>query len=164
MTLVAVPAGYFLLPNSRSETPSPLDPLGAVLSIVGLGSLVYAIIEAPAVGWSDPEVVGAFAVAVLALSAFVGWQLRSEHPMLDVRFFQNRRFTAASMAITMVFFALFGSMFVITQRDGAPVSERSERARRRGLSGGGAWGADGAHWCSATIEVLGVVDDAMEHQ
>lgn len=115
VTLVALPAGYFLLPNSRSETPTKLDPVGAVLSIVGLVSLVYGIIEAPVVGWSDPEVVGSFAVAVVALSTFVWWQLRSDHPMLDVRFFQNRRFTAASMAVTMVFFALFGSMFVITQ-------------------------------------------------
>ncbi len=115
VTLVALPAGYFLLPNSRSETPQRLDPVGAVLSIVGLVSLVYAIIEAPVAGWSDPEVVGSFAVALVVLSAFVWWQLRSDHPMLDVRFFQNRRFTAASMAVTMVFFALFGSMFVITQ-------------------------------------------------
>ncbi|WCO66388.1 DHA2 family efflux MFS transporter permease subunit [Iamia majanohamensis] len=115
VTLVALPAGYFLLPNSRSETPQRLDPVGAVLSIVGLVALVYAIIEAPVVGWSDPEVAGAGVVALVVLSAFVWWQLRSDHPMLDVRFFQNRRFTAASMAVTMVFFALFGSMFVITQ-------------------------------------------------
>ena len=115
VTLVALPAGYFLLPNSRSATPSPIDPVGAVLSIVGLGTLVYAIIEAPAVGWADPEVLGSFAVAAVVLGTFVWWQLRSEHPMLDVRFFQDRRFTAASLAVTMVFFALFGSMFVITQ-------------------------------------------------
>ena len=115
VTLVALPAGYFLLPNSRSETPQRLDPVGAVLSIVGLVALVYAIIEAPVVGWSDPEVAGAGVVALVVLSAFVWWQLRSDHPMLDVRFFQNRRFTAASLAVTMVFFALFGSMFVITQ-------------------------------------------------
>lgn len=115
VTLIALPAGYFLLPNSRSETPTPLDPVGAVLSIVGLVALVFAIIEAPTKGWAAPEVVGSFAVAAVGLGAFVWWQLRSEHPMLDVRFFQNRRFTAASLAVTMVFFALFGSMFVITQ-------------------------------------------------
>jgi predicted MFS family arabinose efflux permease len=115
VTLVALPAGYFLLPNSRAETSSKIDPVGAVLSIVGLVALVFAIIEAPVKGWSDPTVASAFVVAVTVLGTFVWWQLRSDHPMLDVRFFQNRRFTAASLAVTMVFFALFGSMFVITQ-------------------------------------------------
>ena len=49
------------------------------------------------------------------LAGFVVWELHSDHPMLDVRFFENRRFTAANVAITLVFFAMFGSMFLITQ-------------------------------------------------
>ena len=52
---------------------------------------------------------------MLVLAGFVGWELHSDHPMLDVRFFENRRFTAANIAITMTFFALYGSMFLITQ-------------------------------------------------
>ena len=43
------------------------------------------------------------------------WELHSDHPMLDVRFFQNPRFTAAQLAITLVFFAMFGSLFFLTQ-------------------------------------------------
>ena len=112
---IALPAGYYLLPNSKAEHSSRLDPVGAVLSVVGLVSLVWAIIEAPAKGWTAPDVLTAFAVAAVALSSFVWWQLNSDHPMLDVRIFENRRFTAASLAITMTFFAMFGSMFLLTQ-------------------------------------------------
>jgi EmrB/QacA subfamily drug resistance transporter len=112
---IALPAGYYLLPNSKAEHSSRLDPVGAVLSVVGLISLVWAIIEAPGKGWTAPEVLTAFAVAAVALSSFVWWQLHSDHPMLDVRIFENRRFTAASVAITLTFFAMFGSMFLLTQ-------------------------------------------------
>lgn len=112
---VALPAGYFLLPDSKAENAPKLDLLGAVLSVIGLVSLVYAIIEAPAEGWLDPTVLTAFGVGVVTIALFIWWQITTDHPMLDVRFFQNRRFTAANVAITLTFFALFGSMFVITQ-------------------------------------------------
>ncbi|MCU1358250.1 MAG: drug resistance transporter [Acidimicrobiales bacterium] len=112
---LALPAGYFLLPNSRAENSPKLDPLGAVLSIIGLVSLVWAIIEAPAKGWTATPVVGAFGIGVIAMAAFIWWQTTTDHPMLDVRFFQNRRFSAANLAITLTFFAMFGSMFVLTQ-------------------------------------------------
>ncbi|MEO6628317.1 MAG: DHA2 family efflux MFS transporter permease subunit, partial [Aquihabitans sp.] len=112
---IALPAGYFLLPDSKAENAPKLDPFGAVLSIVGLVSLVYAIIEAPAEGWLAPTVLTAFGIGVVAIGVFVWWQMTTDDPMLDVRFFQNPRFTAANVAITLTFFAMFGSMFVITQ-------------------------------------------------
>jgi MFS family permease len=89
--------------------------MGALLSIVGLVLVLWAIIEAPTQGWTEPPVVTAFAAGILVLAGFVAWELHTDHPMLDVRFFENRRFTAANIAITMTFFALFGSMFLITQ-------------------------------------------------
>ena len=76
---------------------------------------MWAIIEAPGRGWTDPGVLAGFAAAVLALGAFARWQLRSAHPMLDVRLFRNPRFSASSLAISLAFFALFGMMFFITQ-------------------------------------------------
>jgi EmrB/QacA subfamily drug resistance transporter len=112
---VALPAGYFLLPNSRAEDSPKLDPLGAVLSIVALVALVWAIIEAPAKGWTAPEVLAAFALGSVTMAVFIWWQATTEHPMLDVRFFKNPRFSAANLAITLTFFAMFGSMFVLTQ-------------------------------------------------
>jgi hypothetical protein len=86
-----------------------------MLSIAALVTLVYGIIEAPANGWTDPLILGAFGVAAVLAVAFIWWERRVEHPMLRMEFFRNPRFSAASGAITMVFFALFGSVFLLTQ-------------------------------------------------
>jgi EmrB/QacA subfamily drug resistance transporter len=112
---VALIAGYFLVPTSKDPNQGRLDPLGAVLSVIGLGALLFGIIEGPAKGWSDPLVVGGFVVGVAAITSFILWELHTDHPMLDMRFFRNRRFTAANSAITLTFFAMFGSMFLMTQ-------------------------------------------------
>src|SRR5205823_7627876 len=69
----------------------------------------------PTDGWTSDPILGALAVAVLALTAFVAWERRVEYPMLDVRFFRNPRFTAASLTVTLVFFALVGFIFLATQ-------------------------------------------------
>jgi EmrB/QacA subfamily drug resistance transporter len=111
----ALVAGRFVLPPSRDPDAPRLDPIGALLSIGGLVALLWAIIEAPTKGWTDSSVVAGFVLGVVVLSSFVAWELHSDHPMLDVRFFENRRFSAANAAITMVFFAMFGSMFLTTQ-------------------------------------------------
>jgi predicted MFS family arabinose efflux permease len=66
-------------------------------------------------GWGDTLVLAAFAASAVALTFFVAWELHVAEPMLDMRFFRNPRFTAANSAITMTFFALFGSMFLMTQ-------------------------------------------------
>ncbi len=86
-----------------------------VLSVIGLASLVWAIIEAPNKGWGSPLTLGAFALAVVTLSLFLAWELRVEEPMLNLQFFRNPRFTAASATITLAFFALFGFVFLSTQ-------------------------------------------------
>jgi len=113
--MVALVGGWFLLPSSRDADAPRLDLVGAGLSIVGLVAVLWAIIEAPAKGWGEPSVVGALVLGVVVLAAFVLWELVSAHPMLDVRFFKNRRFSAANAAITLVFFAMFGQMFLATQ-------------------------------------------------
>src|SRR3954452_13676204 len=65
--------GYFLLPESKDPTHSALDPVGAVLSIVALGSILWAVIEAPGHGWGAPEIVGAFALGAVLLVTFLVW-------------------------------------------------------------------------------------------
>ena len=115
IVILALVGGRLFVPDSKDPSPRGLDLTGAVLSILGLVTLVWAIIEAPGRGWGSSTTLAAFVVAAVFLGAFVAWELRSDHPMLDVHFFQNPRFTAASMAVTMVFFALFGSMFLMTQ-------------------------------------------------
>jgi EmrB/QacA subfamily drug resistance transporter len=112
---VALVAGYFLIPASREKLHTALDPLGALLSIAGLTALVYGIIEAPNKGWLSAQTLATFAGAIVILVGFVAWQLKAKEPMLDLRFFRNPRFTAATTAISMVFFAMFGSYFIFTQ-------------------------------------------------
>ncbi len=115
IVIVALVAGRFLVPTSRNPERPRIDVLGALLSIVGLGALVASIIEAPSHGWTDPLILVGFAVAVLALVGFVAWERHTPEPMLDVRFFANPRFSAASVTVTLVFFALFGFIFLSTQ-------------------------------------------------
>jgi EmrB/QacA subfamily drug resistance transporter len=112
---VGLLAGVFLIPDSKDPHPQRLDPVGALLSIVGLATLLYAIIEGPDLGWTDSTTLSAFAVGGVILATFFWWELRSDHPMLDLRFFKNPRFSVASGAIALTFFAMFGSIFLMTQ-------------------------------------------------
>jgi len=114
IVVAAIAAGLVLVPESRDPILRRLDPVGAVLSVVGLTALVWSIIEAPAHGWTSAGVLGGFAFATVAVAAFVAWELRTEHPMLPLRFFRNARFSAASVSIGLVFFALFGVIFFLT--------------------------------------------------
>jgi len=115
VVVVALVAGRWLVPRSRDPQRSELDPMGAGLSIVGFGALLFAIIEGPNLGWSDPLVASSFAVAAVSLVVFGIWELRSEHPMLDLTFFKDPRFSAASGAIAVVFLVMFGTFFLMTQ-------------------------------------------------
>jgi Major Facilitator Superfamily. len=83
--------------------------------MAGLGSLLWAIIEAPVHGWKALETLVAFAVGILLIIGFLAWEFHTSHPMLQMDFFKKARFSAANASITTVFFALFGSMFMITQ-------------------------------------------------
>lgn len=112
---LALAAGIFLIPDSRDPDSRPLDPLGSLLSVLALVALLFAIIEGPDHGWTAPPVLAGFGAAIVLFTLFVSWELRVEHPVLDIRFFQNPRFTAASLTITLTFFALFGSTFLLTQ-------------------------------------------------
>jgi MFS transporter, DHA2 family, multidrug resistance protein len=111
----ALVLGAFILPSSKDPNPQRLDVPGALLSIVGLATLLFGIIEGPARGWTDSLVVGGFVVGLAFLGAFVWWELHTSTPMLDMRFFRNPRFSVANGAITMTFFAMFGSLFLMTQ-------------------------------------------------
>ena len=102
------------VPTSRDPSTPTLDGVGLILSTVGIGLLVYTIIEAPGRGWSAPASVAGFAGAIVVLAAFAMWERRVRAPMLDVRLFGNLRFSAASASVTVAFFTLFGFIFMIT--------------------------------------------------
>jgi EmrB/QacA subfamily drug resistance transporter len=112
---VGLIGGWFLVPDSRDPSAPRLDPVGALLSIVGLSALLYGVIEAPTHGWTATSTEAAFATGIVVLGSFLLWEMRSSHPMLDLRFFRNPRFTAASGAITFTFMTLFGTLFLLTQ-------------------------------------------------
>ncbi len=115
IALVALVAGLWLVPDSADPKEAVLDPRGALLSVAGLGSLIYAIIEAPEHGWSSPETLAVSALAIGLLSAFVWWELRAPHPMLDVRLFKIRSFALGSSTITLQYMAMYGLFFALAQ-------------------------------------------------
>lgn len=113
--VVACLIGAFaLVPNSRDPDSSKLDLPGTGLSIAGLSAVIWALIEAPEHGWSSPIILAAFAAGAAIIAAFIAWERRTDHPMLDVSVFRNLRFSAASISIACVFFALMGVMYVLT--------------------------------------------------
>jgi EmrB/QacA subfamily drug resistance transporter len=115
LAVVTAAAAYVLVPESRDPAVPPLDFPGLGLSVAMLSALVYTIIEAPELGWSSARTLGGFALSGLLLVAFVVVERRVAHPMLDLGLFRDRRFSAASGAVTVTFFALFGFIFLITQ-------------------------------------------------
>ena len=89
---VAIIGCMVFVPTSRDPKESPLDPIGALLSIAGLGALLYGVIEAPDNGWTAPHVLAGLGLGVLFLGLFAAWEAHTPHPMLDVKFFKNPRF------------------------------------------------------------------------
>ncbi len=115
IALIAAFGALVFISPSRPESSARLDRGGLVLSVVMLGALVYTIIEAPDHGWTAPRTVAGFGIALAAAVAFVVWEGRQTDPLIDVSLFANLRFSAASGAVTVAFFALFGFIFLITQ-------------------------------------------------
>lgn len=104
-----------VVPESRASGSKRLDLVGTVLAAAGLVALVDAIIEAPSRGWTSIGTLGEAALALALLGWFVVFELRSDHPLIDLRIFKQRAFAASAGAVTVIFFSLFGSLFALTQ-------------------------------------------------
>ncbi|QGG93939.1 DHA2 family efflux MFS transporter permease subunit [Actinomarinicola tropica] len=115
IVLLAIVLGMAIVPTSKDATETPLDPWGSLLSTAGLAALLFGIIEGPERGWTDPITLAAFAVGVVALASFITWERRTDHPMLPIRFFADRRFSVGAGVILLVFMAMFGLFFISTQ-------------------------------------------------
>lgn len=115
VVVVAIIGGLLFIPTSRDPATPPVDFGGLVLSAIGVTALVYTIIEAPVYGWTNGRTIAGFAIAAVVIGAFIWWEQRRAHPMLDLSVFLNRRFSGGSLAITAGFLTLFGFIFVITQ-------------------------------------------------
>ena len=115
VAVVAMTAGFVLVPESRDPEAKTIDLVGAAISMATLGLLIYTIIEAPAQGWLDPIVLAGFGVSFVLGAAFVWYELRVEHPMLDVRYFKNARLSAGAGSVGLAFMAMMAVMFILTQ-------------------------------------------------
>jgi EmrB/QacA subfamily drug resistance transporter len=115
-----VPVGLLLLPLATrlSESHGPdkaLDLPGLALGSAGLLGVVWGLVNGNGDGWTSPQVVGALAGGLALLAAFVAWELRAREPMLPMRFFRDRAFAAANGASLLMYFGMFGSIFLLTQ-------------------------------------------------
>ena len=112
---IALVGGFRFVPDSRDPAAPRVDVPGALLSIAGLATVLWGLIEGPTHGWTSPAVLGAFAVGLALVAGFLWWEQHTDQPMLDIGFFRNPRFSAASLAITLTFMALMGVIFGLTQ-------------------------------------------------
>ncbi len=115
VVLIGIAGTLTLMSESRDANPGRTDPVGAVLSIVGLATLVYGIIEAPNSGWTAPETFLRVGIGLAAMAAFIAWELHYHSPMFDLGLFGRPAFGATSFAETAAHFALIGGMFGMTQ-------------------------------------------------
>ncbi len=104
-----------LVPESKNTAALRPDLIGALMSIAGLGLLLWSLIEAPSYGWSSARVVAAGAGGLAVLAGFVVLERASSHPMVNLRFFRNPRFSGAVGSVGLLTFGLFGALFVLTQ-------------------------------------------------
>jgi EmrB/QacA subfamily drug resistance transporter len=116
-----VPIGIALVPLALlrlRETYGPdkaLDLPGLGLASAGLFGIVYGLVNGNADGWTSPSIVGSLTAGAVLLAGFVGWELRAAEPMLPLRFFRDRAFSAANTASLLMYFGMFGSIFLLTQ-------------------------------------------------
>jgi EmrB/QacA subfamily drug resistance transporter len=115
-----VPIGLVLLPLARvlPESHGPdraLDLPGLGLASGGLFGLVWGLVHGNADGWASPQIAGSLAAGAVLLAAFVAWEARTPTPMLPLRFFKDRAFSAANGASLAMYFGMFGSVFLLSQ-------------------------------------------------
>jgi MFS family permease len=110
---VALAATGRWVPESRHPRPGPPDRAGMWAVTCGMGALVWSIIQGPVRGWTDPAIAAGFTLAVLAFAFLPWWEKRHPEPLLPPRLFAERRFTSVA-ALAWMFFALFGSLLLLT--------------------------------------------------
>jgi EmrB/QacA subfamily drug resistance transporter len=116
-----VPIGLLLIPLARlrlTETRGPNDTLdlpGLGLASAGLFGIVWGLVRGNQVGWGSLEIVAMLTVGLVVLGLFLLWESRAPAPMLPLRFFRSRTFSAANAASLLMFFGMFGSIFLLAQ-------------------------------------------------
>ncbi len=115
MAVFGIALNIAIVPNTRSSETHSIDWVGGVLSALGVGGIVLGVHEGPEIGWTDPitllGLIGGFA----AMAGFVAWELRQDHPLLDLRIFSNRRLAAGAFSLLTLFALLFGAFLAVIQ-------------------------------------------------
>jgi EmrB/QacA subfamily drug resistance transporter len=112
--LAAIVLTALFVPESRAPHPRRVDPVGQLLVIVALASLVYGIIEGPGAGWTAPKIIACFAVFAAALAGLIAYEPRREEPLIDLRFFRSAPFSGATLIAISAFAALGGFLLLNT--------------------------------------------------
>lgn len=115
LCLIVAIGVIFRVPASRDPEARRVDVPGTILSLLAVGSLTYAIIEAPQVGWLHGQTLGVLAASAVLLLLFLKWEGRCRAPMLEPALFRHRSFAGGSYGIATAFFGLFGLVFLVTQ-------------------------------------------------
>lgn len=112
--LVAIPLALFRLRETHGPNPE-LDIPGLLLSGLGLFGIVWGLIRGSEIGWTTNEVLGSLIGGSILMVVFVLWELRTRFPMLPMQYFRSRQFSATNAASFLMYFGLFGSLFLIIQ-------------------------------------------------
>ncbi len=115
MAVLGIVLNVALVPNTRSSETHALDWVGGLLSALGVGGIVLGVHEGPEIGWTEPITLVGLAGGTIAMAAFVSWELRQDHPLLDIRIFQNRRLAAGSFSLLALFALMFGVFLAFIQ-------------------------------------------------
>jgi EmrB/QacA subfamily drug resistance transporter len=115
LATLALIGTLLVVPSSVDADPPRLDIVGGLFSLVAVAGIVFGIIEGPERGWTDGLTVTGLVAGIVALAAFVMWELRVAQPMLDPRLFRSRGFSAGTLTVLVQFFATFGLFFVVIQ-------------------------------------------------
>ncbi|MDE2746299.1 MAG: MFS transporter [Chloroflexota bacterium] len=107
--------GMATVPESRSQLHTKLDVPGAITGTIAMVAIVFAIIEGIQKGWTDPLIVGSFAVAIVSALMFIVIERRTDQPLLPMAFFKQRDFTGSMVGMFFIMFALMGVMFYLPQ-------------------------------------------------
>jgi EmrB/QacA subfamily drug resistance transporter len=112
--LIAIPMAYARLSETRGPS-TRLDLPGLGLVSAGLFAVVWGLVRANEQGWTSPEILGSFGLGIVLLAGFVAWEARTAEPMLPLRLFRSRSFSAANVVSMLMTFGMFGSIFLLAQ-------------------------------------------------
>lgn len=115
LSAAALPMTVAVVPHSHEHHEGRFDTVGSLLSACAVGGIVLGIHEGPEVGWTAPTTVGGLVIGILAVAAFIPWELRNPHPLLQLRVFRRRPLTAGSVSLLLVFAVIMSVFLVLVQ-------------------------------------------------